>query len=320
MTETFLRRVRVAEIERVASRIKRFRLVDAANDRLPDFSAGSHVTVCMRSPDRLIRNPYSLMGCPSDTSSYQISVLNVDNSRGGSQFMHDQVAVGSELEISSPLNLFPPAKLGRKHILVAGGIGITPFIAMTSDLAAHGCDFELHYGVRSEEEGAYCGLLQATYGERVKVYYQDKGEFIPLERVLGEQPLGTHMYVCGPKPMIDWALKTAKLEGWPDENLHSEQFSAPLPGKPFEVHLAKSGRTITVSGHQSILEALEQNGVDAPYLCRGGACGQCETAVSSCDGPIQHNDHYLTDAEKAGGKKIMICLSRIEGNSITIDL
>lgn len=316
---SFLRRVRVAEVEPVTSRIKRFRLVPV-DSAFSDFSGGSHVTVCMQAPDRLIRNPYSLMGSPSDTSSYQISVLKVDDSRGGSHFMHDQVKVGTELEISEPLNLFPPAKLARKHILVAGGIGITPFMSMMSELAALGADFELHYGVRSFEDGAYCKLLESRYGPRIHLYFQDKGQFVPLDQVLSKQPLGAHVYVCGPKPMIDWALRTAALAGWPDENVHSEQFTAPPGGNPFTVKLARSGRSITVGGHQSILEALEQAGVDAPFLCRGGACGQCETGVTACDGYIEHNDHYLSEAEKASGKKIMICMSRISGDSISLDL
>ncbi len=171
----------------------------------------------MQAPDRLIRNTYSLMGSPSDTSSYQISVLKVEDSRGGSHFMHDHVNVGTELEISEPLNLFPPAKLARKHILVAGGIGITPFMSMMSELEALNAEFELHYGVRSFEEGAFCKLLESRYGPRIHLYFQDKGQFVPLEQVLSNQSLGTHVYVCGPKPMIDWALRTATIAGWPDE-------------------------------------------------------------------------------------------------------
>lgn len=320
MTTSFLRRVRVAEVEPVTNRIKRFRLISADSRPLSEFSGGSHVTVCMHAPNRMIRNPYSLMGSPSDTSSYQISVLKCDDSRGGSHFMHDNVVVGTELEISEPLNLFPPVKLARKHILVAGGIGITPFMSIMSELDALKSDFELHYGVRSLEEGAFCKLLEQRYGSRIHLYFQDKGQFVPLEQVLGKQSLGAHMYVCGPKPMIDWALRTATLAGWPDENIHSEQFSAPPVGKPFVVKLVRSAREITVASHQSILEALEQNGVDAPFLCRGGACGQCETGVTTCDGFIEHNDHYLTEAEKASGNKIMVCVSRISGDSVALDL
>lgn len=320
MSTSLLRRVRVAEVEPVSSRVKRFRFVSADTVPLSEFSGGSHVTVCMPASGRLIRNPYSLMSCPGDTSSYEISVLKLADSRGGSHFMHDNVQEGTELEISEPLNLFPPAKRAKRHILVAGGIGITPFMSMMSELDLLQSDFELHYGVRSVEEGVYCKLLEKRYGSRVHFYFQDQGQFVPLEQVLGKQPLGAHMYVCGPKPMIDWAIRTATLAGWPDENIHSEQFTAPPIGKPFVVKLARSAREIKVGTQQSILEALEQNGVDAPFLCRGGACGQCETGVASCDGFIEHNDHYLTESEKAGGRKIMLCVSRITGDTITLDL
>jgi dimethylamine monooxygenase subunit B len=321
MSGSLLRRVRVAEVERVANRIKRFRFVDIDNAPLSEFSGGSHISVVMHSGSRMMRNPYSLMGAPTDTSSYQISVLHCGgDSRGGSLFMHENVTVGSELEISKPLNLFPAAKLAKKHILIAGGIGITPFMSMMNELDGRRSDFELHYGVRSLDEGAYCKYLQSRYGSRVNLYRQDEGQMIPLGTILGEQKLGTHMYVCGPKPMIDWALQTAELLGWPAENVHSEQFSAPPPGSSFVVKLAKSGIEIPVKGYQSILEALEEHGVDAPFLCRGGACGQCETGVVACDGYIEHNDHFLTEPERVGGKKIMICMSRIQSGSITLDL
>ena len=320
MTTSSLRRVRVAEVEPVASRIKRFRLVSADDTPLTQFSGGSHVTVCMNAKDRSFRNPYSLLSDPRDPSSYEIGVLRVPDSRGGSEYMHDRVSVGSELEISAPLNLFPPARMARKHILVAGGIGITPFMSMMSELDALGADFELHYGVRSLDEGAFCKLLQQRYGARVSIYAQDNNQLVPLERLLEAQPLGAHMYVCGPKPMIDWAIRTATLSGWPRENIHSEQFTAPPGGRPFVAKLNRSARDITVGGHQSILEALEQNGIEAPFLCRGGACGQCETSVVACDGVIEHNDHYLTEAEKAAGRKIMICVSRISGSAVTLDL
>lgn len=320
MTTAVSRRVRISEIERVAANIRRFRFIPVDGAALPVFSGGSHIIVTMRNGDRTWRNPYSLMSSPDDSSSYQISVLKVDQSRGGSHFMHDAVRVGTELEISSPVNLFPVNKRARRHLLVAGGIGITPFMSMARDLVRQGADFELHYAVRSTALGAYTDLLQSEYGSRVRLYVSEAGEMVPLAGILGEQPLGTHMYVCGPQRMIDWALESGIECGWPKENLHSEHFNAPTPGKPFQVRLLRSGREISVSPQQSILEALEQHGVAAPYLCRGGACGQCETRVVSRDGKLVHNDHYLTDDEKSSGEKIMICVSRTEGGNITIDL
>ncbi len=108
--------------------------------------------------------------------------------------------------------------------------------------------------------------------------------------------------------------------GWPEQALHVERFIAPAIGEPYAVRLARSGLGIRVGSHQSMLEAIEAAGVDAPSMCRGGACGQCETAVLACDGTLHHHDHYLTDDEKASRTKVMPCVSRFEGSSLVLDL
>jgi ferredoxin len=120
--------------------------------------------------------------------------------------------------------------------------------------------------------------------------------------------------------MIDGVLKAGIEAGWPEQNLHSERFLSSQPGKPFTVELVRSGKSVHVGHHESMLEAIETAGVDAPFLCRGGACGQCETAVVACEGKLLHQDIYLTDEEKAAGGKVMICVSRFEGKTLHLDL
>jgi len=313
-------RVRVDDVQDVADRIKRFRLVPVDLERLPSFSGGAHVTVLMDDGERRIRNPYSLMSSPTSSEAYEISVLRVEKSRGGSQYMHTRVVPGTELWITPPGNLFPVHQLARKHILVAGGIGITPFLAMTAQLARLGHEFELHYAMRTESSGAYGTVLQDSYGGLVTVYRTDLGEQIPLAGLLADQPLGTHLYVCGPEGMIEGVLERGRLAGWPEENLHCERFLAPPGGEPFTVRLARSEREVRVGEHESILEAVEATGVEPPYLCRGGACGQCETRVLHHDGTLDHHDHYLTDEERKAGEKLMICMSRFRGHELTLDL
>ena len=113
---------------------------------------------------------------------------------------------------------------------------------------------------------------------------------------------------------------SAAAMGWPKNTVHSEEFLAPPVGQPFQIELAASGKTVTVGAAQSMLEAIEAAGIDAPYLCRGGACGQCETRVLRCDGHIQHNDHWLTPEQKAAGGHIMPCVSRSRGARLVLDL
>ena len=311
----------VAKVNQVSESIKHFRLERLDGQPMPIFSGGAHVVVSMNDHGRLRRNPYSLMSSPTDTSGYEISVLRVPQSRGGSHYMNDHVKEGDQLVVSQPVNLFPADRRGKKHILFAGGIGITPFLAMLAQFTNESVPFELHYAMRSRSHGAYWEKLIETYGpNRVKVYFDDEKTFIPVAQILDNQPLGTHMYVCGPAGMIDAFLKAGRDAGWPKENLHSERFLAPPPGKNFDVTLARSNKVITVDEHQSILEAVEEAGIDAPYMCRGGACGMCETNVVSCDGTLEHNDIFLEPEDKASGKKIMICVSRFKGNALTLDL
>ena len=311
--------VRVAEVVTVTPLIKRFRLVSRDGAALPAFSGGAHIVVEMDDHGTRRLNPYSLMSDPEDTSGYEISVRRDDQGRGGSLYLHRHVLPGMEMMISNPINLFPLDVRARKFLMIAGGIGITPFLAQIAQLSRRGGRFELHYAARSRDLGAYMDRLVAAYPGRVQCYFDDQGQQIDLGRLLSMQPIGTHLYVCGPKGMIGWVLATAEKMGWPKGALHHEEFLAPGTGKPFEVRLAASGKTITVGTAQSLLEAIEAAGVDAPYLCRGGACGQCETSVLACDGTILHRDHWLTPEDVASGHKIMPCVSRFEGRSLVID-
>ena len=297
--------------------VTRFEFKRKDGNHFPTCSAGAHTVVHMRNGDRQRLNPYSLMSDPADTETYAISVRRDDEGRGGSLFMHNNVKVGDAMEITYPVNLFSLDLRAKKHVFLAGGIGITPFMAMIAQLERSSDSWELHYSVRTEALGTYVDQLVSKYPNKVRIYYDDQSQSINLENLLDGQPLGTNVYVCGPKGMIDWVHKTAAAAGWPDANVHSEEFTAPQPGKEFQVRLCRSEKTITVGENESLLEAMEREGVDAPFLCRGGACGQCETNVVSSDGEFIHRDHWLEPDEH--GNKIMPCVSRFIGKSLEID-
>lgn len=311
--------VRVADVVEVNELIKRFRFVSRDGSPLPAFSGGAHTLVDMDDHGTRRLNPYSLMSNPADLSGYEISVRRDDQGRGGSLFMHRHVKPGMEMTLSYPMNLFALDSRAKKHLMIAGGIGITPFLAQIAQLSNLDGKFELHYSARSKPLGAYMDRLNERHGDNVHFYFDDQKQVIDLARILSMQPIGTHLYVCGPKGMINWVLGTAEKMGWPTKALHFEEFLAPGTGNPFEVRLAASNKVITVATAQSLLEAIEAAGVDAPYMCRGGACGQCETNVISCNGTLLHRDHWLTSEEHASGEKIMPCVSRFEGTSLVID-
>jgi dimethylamine monooxygenase subunit B len=311
--------VTVADVVPVNELVTRFEFERPDGRPLPPFSGGAHVVVEMPDGGSVRRNPYSLMSSPLDTRRYAISVRRDDQGRGGSLFLHTRVKPGMALAVSHPVNLFPLDLRAGKHLMIAGGIGITPFVAQIAQLAETGGHFELHYSCRSEALASYADLLKARHGSRIHLYCDDRSEQIALERLLGTQPPGTHLYVCGPQGMIRWVRGTAEAHGWPKQHVHWEHFSAPPPGKPFDVTLALSGKTIRVGESQSLLEAIEAAGANPPYLCRGGACGQCETRVLAAEGTFIHNDHWLTDEDRREGRKIMPCVSRFEGPTLVLE-
>ena len=309
--------VRVSAVVPLNDLVTRFEFTRMDGKLFPTFSGGAHTVVEMQDGDLTRRNPYSLMSDPNDTTTYAISVRRDDQGRGGSLFMHKNVKEGDEMVITYPVNLFSLDLRSKKHLFLAGGIGITPFMAMIAQLERMNGNWELHYSVRSASLASYADELTRRYPGRVHVYHDDQGEAINLIDLLDGQPLGSNTYVCGPKGMIDWVHATASTLGWPDSQVHSEEFAAPKPGAPFEVRLCKSDKTIKVGADESLLEALEREGVDQPFLCRGGACGFCETDVVSYEGEFDHRDHWLEDDQKT--TKIMPCVSRFIGTALELD-
>ena len=311
--------VRVTGVERVTPSIKTFTFEREDSAPLPSFSGGSHIVVEMRGGERTYRNPYSLMSPPEDyPSAYQISVRCDDQGRGGSQYMHERVREGDEMTISGPANLFPLTVTAPRHVLIAGGIGITPFLAQLHELRQRGLAYELHYQYRDAEGAAFRDRLAARFGDQTRFYESGRDQYVDPTAILADQPLGTHAYVCGPAGLTQAVHEAAAELGWPARNVHSEEFAAPPPGKPFKVVLERSQREVEVPANASALEAIEEAGIQPSCSCRGGSCGQCEQTV--LEGDIDHNDHFLSDEAKARNSSMMICVSRARSDRVVLDL
>ncbi|SOY68526.1 putative dioxygenase subunit [Cupriavidus taiwanensis] len=316
--------VRVARIEHVTPLIKRFTMEAIDGSELPAFTGGSHVIVQMRDGERQYSNAYSLMSSPDALGSYQIGVRREEKSKGGSAFLHDRVAEGDALTITTPNNLFALDDGARHHVLIAGGIGITPFMSQMHELRKRGASHELHYAFRADEHGAFrdelAALTHASSGGRVSFYVDSKGQKLDLAGLLGGMQAGAHVYVCGPAPLIDAVRSAAQAVGLDPSRVHWEQFAAPeQAGDAFTVVLAKSGKTVQVAAGESILKAIERDGtVPVECLCREGVCGTCETRI--LEGEAVHFDQYLSDREKAAQKTMMICVSRARSGKLVLDL
>ena len=297
-----------------AQDIVTFELAAPDGRALPPFSAGAHIDVHVGG---LVRQ-YSLCNRPGETHRYQIGVLRDANSRGGSVAMH-ALAVGDSLQISAPKNHFPLAADARHSILLAGGIGVTPLLAMAEQLAADGASFALHYATRSSERTAFRDRLAAAHlAPHARCYVDDAPQNgrLDLAAVLSQPNAETHVYVCGPAGFIDATLQQARALGWHDANLHREYFGAALPATDagemgaFDIRLAHSGKTMPVRAGETVIDALRGCGIDWPTSCEQGVCGTCLTKV--LQGEAQHHDNYLTDEERAEGC-FLPCVSRARG-------
>ncbi|MGA4449876.1 PDR/VanB family oxidoreductase [Ectopseudomonas chengduensis] len=303
--------VRVAAIRELTPVIREYSF-EALAGTLPGFSAGSHVQLHLPNGRR---NAYSLLSDPADTRQYRIAVRQQDASRGGSRYLHQHLKVGNRLRLSPPANLFPLHGEAQKHILVAAGIGITPFLAYSQELLRRGADFEQHYAYRAGSSDAYVDELRQQLGPRLHEYLSGQRR-LDLASLLQGRTLGTHVYACGPQSLLLDLQEQASAQGWSPRRVHWEAFAAAEPGQPFRVELARSGQQLEVAADESLLEALEAAGVEVPNLCRGGVCGQCQTPWLK--GDVEHRDHFLSANERTSS--LMPCVSRGCGSPILLDL
>lgn len=314
--------VRVARKHTEALDICSLDLVAEPGHALPAFSAGAHIDVAL--PNGLVRQ-YSLCNPPGDSGQYQIAVLRDAGSRGGSQAVHDAVTEGSTLRISAPKNHFPLATDARYHLLLAGGIGITPLLAMAEQLASQGGSFELHHCTRSGERTPFVERFSASaYAARVQHHFDDgdQSQKFDIAATLNRAPQGSHLYVCGPQGFMDAVLNAGRSQDWPEERLHREYFAAaPVDHANdggFELEIASSGRVIPVRADQSALAALLAAGLDIPMSCEQGVCGTCLTGVKA--GTPDHHDQYLTPEERAANNQFLPCCSRASSPRLVLDL
>lgn len=295
-------------------------LIAAQGCSLPAFKPGAHIDLHL--PNGLIRQ-YSL--CHPESSSpnkYSIAVQREKDSRGGSVVVHEQLVEGFSLKASEPRNLFELAPKASQHVLLAGGIGITPLLCMAQELAAQKESFELHYFCRSQARAAFMELLGSEgLASSVQLHIEMDSQ-AEIARVLKKTDPEAHLYVCGPAGFMDYVLEVADQEQWKTTHIHKEYFAAeiaPQQGdEAFEVQIASTGQTYQVPADKTVFEVLDEAGVDIPVSCEQGICGSCITQV--LDGIPDHRDHFLTEAEKAAGDCFTPCCSRAQSPLLLLNL
>lgn len=318
MTSTIA--VRISEVTEEATDIRSLRLVSNDGSPLGPYEPGAHVDVV--GPTGVLRQ-YSLCSPPDDPASLLIAVKREPDSRGGSAALHE-VQVGDTLEIGTPRNLLEVAVDADRHLLIAGGIGITPLLSMAYALQRTGADFALHYFARSRAQAAFADLLQREPDFRDHVHLHL--DLSPDEQavVLDQEGVGltsrSHVYTCGPDPFMAQVNEVLGSVVGAD-HVHTESFVAAeidhSGDTAFTVEL-DTGEQFEVPADRSILSVLEDGGIDVFKSCEEGVCGSCVSGV--LQGVPEHRDNCLSAAERSANDQMALCVSRSRTPRVKIEL
>jgi reductive dehalogenase len=310
----------ISKAEVMATGITKYEFRSLDGSHLPEWQAGAHLDIVV-APEFL--RQYSMSGDPADRSLYQIGVLREETGRGGSKLMHRIFAEGRKIFISRPINHFALDATATKSILVGGGIGITPMIAMAHELHAKGRDFALHYsGRRRAEMGYLADLARLPWADHVTLHITDEGSRADLGAILRGHDPGAHVYICGSAGFMEAVTGAAKAAGFAEEAVHLEYFTVPeqpaYENHPFTLRLARSGKALQVSAEETATDALMRAGIKVDVKCSDGICGVCKCGLLS--GEVEHRDFVLSKAQRKS--TIILCQSRAAtaGGVIEVDL
>ncbi|MDB5568926.1 MAG: oxidoreductase [Hyphomicrobiales bacterium] len=282
------------------------------------WSPGSHINLLLPIGDTGEVRSYSLVGEPG--GAYRICVKRDDLGRGGSRYMHS-LKEGARVTVSDPHNLFELDFQRPHYLMVAGGIGITPISSMAKTLARRGADVTMLYAARTADELLFSDELREAMGERVRFFVSQDGARIDPDAAVSALPPGGELYICGPMGLVDAFRRAWRAAGRPQHLFRTETFGSggAYAPEPFLVRAPHLGIEVVVPADRSMLDVLEEAGVEVMFDCKRGECGLCAVDVVSAEGAIDHRDVFLSEHEKQSNARMCACVSRVAGGAVTID-
>lgn len=308
----------VAEVQQLGPEIKSFRF-EAPDTPFTNASAGAHVDVYV--PNGLLRQ-YSLWDWADDGSSISVGVKGEPNGGGGSKWLHENLTVGSTIELGDIRNNFKLDEAAKSYLLIAGGIGVTPMVAMGRRALELGKNISFYYLARNAAAAGFTDILSGLgLDDDLHLHHDDKDGLLDIKGLLDSQSADTQVYFCGPEALLSAVLDHTK--DWPPERVHFERFSGDptklnAPSEGFEVELRQTGETFHIPEDMSILDVLLEKGLNPEFGCMDGVCGSCTTTV--IEGEVEHRDATMTAEEHDEEKSMCICVSRAKGDKLVLDL
>ena len=293
--------------------LRRLTLQDPDGYELPPVRPGAHVDLVVPGGMR----SYSLCGDPAVSDRWEIAVKLEAASRGGSAWLHG-LGVGDDVAAAMPRCTFPLAPDATRHVMVAGGVGVTPFLSMAPVLARSNSDWVLHVLHRGAPP---CPADLAPWVQQGRAVLHDTsaGPRPALAALLDPFGMGTHAYCCGPAPMLaafeqataEWLAGTATME-----HFAAPELAADPAARAYTAVRAATGATIEVAAGSSLLAALRALGADVDASCEGGICGACE--VRWLEGEPVHRDRVLAPARRA--THLISCVAGCASARLVIDV
>jgi len=308
----------IRDIRQVTRVVKSFILARVDGSDLPEHRPGAHLTLTLHVAGRVLTRRYSILSDTRDRGVFQIGVLRDPSGGIGSAHLHDAVRVGDELEVGGPHAELTLRSDAPHSVLIAGGIGITPMLSLLRALVAGGRSAEIHYASRHSDQCAFRDDVRGLAGDRARFYFRDLNQQLDVGGILGGAPSGAHVYICGPQSLIDSVRRAAAQLGYERGRVHFESFG-PRWGpedRPVELSLSRSGMTLNVDPGTTLLAAMLEAGVFAPYECKRGECATCVATV--LEGDVDHRDLCLDDSQRANS--LCTCVSWARGGRLTLDL
>ena len=314
-------KLKLVTARKLTQSIRELEFVRSDGATLASYAPGSHVKFALAAGER----SYSLIdfepvSADSGITRYRFAVQLEAQGTGGSRYMHD-LAAGDEVTALPPENDFPLIA-GKPALLIAGGIGITPMISMATALRHAGTPFRFHYAGRTSAAMAYREELEQAFDDHLILHFDDQPEkALNISVLAASVTPEEHVYVCGPKGMIEAVKSAMEAAGVAPDRIHFELFTSAADqagDTAFEVEVHATGQVFEIPPGKTIIDVLEAGGVDLIHDCLRGDCGICKTDV--IDGVPDHRDVVLSDSEKAEGKVMQICVSRAKSARLVLDL
>jgi len=287
-------------------------------DKAAGCPVGSHLNIAVQTGVIDDFRSYSIVGHVGDT--VRIAVKKLDDSRGGSAFMWT-LQPGDAVKVTAPECDFPLNEQASHYLLLAGGVGVTPMVAMAERLARRGASVKMLYAAREASEFAYQAELSALLGDRLRLHDASAGQVIDLKAEIAALPADAELYMCGPLGLMDAVKAHWAEQGRPASNLRYETFgsSGKFSVAPFVVHVPRMGISVEVPENRTMLDALEEAGVAVLSECRRGECGLCAVEIIDLNGDIDHRDVFFSTHQHGENKRMCACVSRLAGGQVSID-